>query len=76
MRGGVLHAGVDHTGIVPRVVGEKLAETRESKILLQLFSFINQTLHLSTKYSLLYKYNFENFETKPDNPAEDKLQSS
>ena len=57
----VLRAGVDHASVVLSIVGEKLTEARESKFSLQPFSFINQTLHLPTKYSsLICKWLFPN----------------
>ena len=56
VRGSILHTGVDHAGSVERIVGEKLAVTREIKVPLQPFSFIDQTLHLSMKFILLPQY--------------------
>ena len=46
VRGRVLHTGVEHTGVVERIVGKELTEARKSELILQLFSFVNQTLHL------------------------------
>ena len=42
----ILHTGVEHTGFGESIVGEELTEARKPKFILQLFSFINQTLHL------------------------------
>ena len=46
VRGRVLHTGVEYTGVVERIVGKELTEARKSELILQLFSFVNQTLHL------------------------------